>query len=101
LIPQSAIVCVPGDLLDGREVEEVLPEVFFRERVRRGMIELGELRDRARVGLDGAISIAAELQVLDHAVAEWSHGILSERGESHHSTSLRHRHQSHRSQTSR
>jgi hypothetical protein len=71
------------DLLDGAQVEEILADVLFRELVRRGMIELGQLGDGPDVRLDGAVGVAAELEILHHAVAERchaSHTILSGNG---------------------
>jgi hypothetical protein len=61
-------------------VEQVLPDLLFTELVGSGMMKLGELGNGADVGLDGAVGIAAELEVLDHAVAERCHEVLSEKG---------------------
>jgi len=83
-----------GDFLDGGEVEEVVTELLFREGVGRGMIEAGQLGDGADVRLHGAIGVAAELEVLDHPFAEWCHGVLTERVQRQHRTSLRQRHPS-------
>lgn len=92
-------VCPSRDVLDRAQVNEVLTDLFFRERVGGGMMEPRELGDCAGVGLDRAVGVSAQLQVLNHAVAERCHRILSERGERHHSTSLRHRPQSHHPRT--
>jgi hypothetical protein len=71
------------DLLDGAQVEEILADVLFRELVGGRMIELGQLSDGPHVGVDGAVGVAAELEILHHAVAERrhaSHTILSGNG---------------------
>lgn len=66
------------DLLDGGQVEEVMANLFFAELVGGGMVELGELSDGTNVRLDGALGVAAQLQIIDHALAEQCHEILSE-----------------------
>ena len=45
------------------------------------MIALRELGDGANAGLDRAVGVAAELEVLRHALTERGHEILSEQGE--------------------
>ena len=68
------------DFLDGTQVQQVLADLLFRESVRGCMIEFRQLRDGMDVRLDRAVGVAAQLQVLDHAVAERCHGILSGKG---------------------
>jgi hypothetical protein len=67
-------------LLDGAQVEQVLPDLLFTELVGGGLIEAGQLSDRVDVGLDRAVGVAAELEVLDHALAERCHVVLSDEG---------------------
>ena len=69
-----------GDLLDSAQLEQVLPDLVFRELVGGGMIEPGQLCDGMDVGLDRTIGVAAELEVVDHALAERCHEALSEKG---------------------
>ena len=69
------------DPLHGGEVEEVIPDLLFRQLIRASMIEPGQLRDGVDVGLDRAVGIAVQLEVVDHALAEWCHGALSDRVE--------------------
>ena len=76
-------------LLDGAQVEQVLPDLVFTELVGSGMMKLGELGNGPDVGLDRAVGIAAELEVLDHAVAERCHVVLSEEGVRGSDTALR------------
>ena len=82
-------VRAPCDLLHGAEVEEIVSHLLFRELVGGGMIEPGELNDGAGVGLDGAVGVAAELEIVDQALAERGHGGLSGKGERQYVTSRR------------
>jgi hypothetical protein len=65
-----------SDLLDGTQVQQVVADVLFRKGVWGRMIELRQLRDGVDVSLDRAIGVAAQLEILDHAVAERCHGVL-------------------------
>ena len=65
------------NFLDGAQVQQVLANLLFTELVGPGMMELGELSDGADVGLEGAVGIAAELEVLHHAVVERGHAEAS------------------------
>ena len=69
-----------GHLLGGAQVEQVVPDLLFRKLVGGRMMKLGQLGDGADVGFDGAVGVAAELEVVDHALAERCHGALSEKG---------------------
>jgi hypothetical protein len=68
------------NLLDGAKVHEVRTNLFFRERVRRRMVEPGQLCHGVNVGADGALGVPAQMEILNHALAEWCHEILSEKG---------------------
>ena len=61
------------------EVEEVRAELLLREVIRCGVVKPGEPRDDTDVRRDRAGSVAAEREVLDQALAERGHTILSER----------------------
>lgn len=65
-----------GEVLNIGQVEEVLPQVFFSDSVRRPVEIRGELTDGVEVGFLGSGREPAELQVLDHALTEWRHGVF-------------------------
>ena len=67
-------------LLDGAQVHEVRTNLFFRERVRRRVVEPGQLSHGVNVGANGALGVPAQLEILNHALAEWGHEILSKKG---------------------
>jgi hypothetical protein len=69
-----------GDLLDGGQVEQVLAHVLLAQQIWRRPMESGELGDGADVGLHGAVGQAAQLEILDHALAQGRHGVLSGKG---------------------
>src|SRR5262249_58165159 len=59
-----------GELGVVLEVEEVMAELMLTEPIGRGVEVVGELSDRAEVGLLGALTQAGELKVLEHPLAE-------------------------------
>ncbi len=73
-------VCAARDFLDCAQMQQIATDLFFREGVRGCVVETGQLRNRVNVGLDRALGVAAQLEVLDHALAERCHEILSVKG---------------------
>ena len=67
-------------LLDVGQVQEVIAHLLFRDPVREFTVEFRELSNCANVGLDGAIRIAAKLEVVQHPLAERCHDVLSGKG---------------------
>src|SRR5262249_37506308 len=59
-----------GELAVVLEVEEVIAELMLAEPIGRGVEVVGELPDRAEVGLLGTLAQAGELKVLEHPLAE-------------------------------
>ena len=64
-----------GEALHVGQLEEVLPQLFLSDPVRRPVEMRGELTDGMDVSLLGSGREPAELQVLDHALTEWRHGV--------------------------
>jgi hypothetical protein len=62
-------------VLDVGEIQEVLAEVGFGELVRRLAKVCGELADGADVGLLRPRGQSPELQIFEHALAEWRHDV--------------------------
>jgi len=70
----------PGELPLAREVEEVRAQLGFRQLIGRGAEMSGEARDDRHVGLDSPLGVAAEMEVVDQALAQGGHRILSGKG---------------------
>jgi hypothetical protein len=62
-------------------VEEVRAQLGFGQLIGRGAEMSGEARDDRHVGLDGPLGVTAEMEVVDQALAQGGHGILSGKGE--------------------
>lgn len=58
-----------GELPLAGEVEEVRAQLGFRQLIGRGAEMSGEARDDRHVGLDGPLGVAAEMEVIDQALA--------------------------------
>ena len=65
---------LPGDLLDGLEVDAVLAELLGRDQVRRFAEELTELADAGVVGLFGAGPDRQERQVFGEGIKDGVRG---------------------------
>jgi len=75
-MPQRAMVKTGrGEVLDVGEVEEVLAELVLLELVGGAVEVCRELADGADVGLLGARGEPPELQIFEHALAEWRHDV--------------------------
>jgi hypothetical protein len=61
-------------------MEEVGAQLRFRQLIGRGAEMSSEARDDRHVGLDGPLGVAAEMEVVDQALAQGGHEILSGKG---------------------
>jgi hypothetical protein len=61
------------------QLQEIGPELVLGQPIRRGMVEVREPRDDADVRGNRPVGVAAKSQILDQALAQRSHTILSGR----------------------
>ena len=68
---------VAGVVFDVLDEEKVLAQFFLRDQVRRLVIMFGELAHGPHVTFLSARGQTAQVQTLDHSLAQFSHGYTS------------------------